>query len=102
MRTKKGFIMSCKPRVEKVVETASDAFEVRDLIKQHAPDLVTIDINMSKIDGVSFLRNLMRLHHGQPVEELSANIVLRNRHKPSVDILFRSVHNTVSANFFKF
>lgn len=51
-------------RVEdfKVIATASDAFEARDLIKQHEPDLVTIDINMPKMDGVTFLRNLMRLH----------------------------------------
>lgn len=46
----------------KVIATASDAFEARDLIKQHEPDLVTIDINMPKMDGVTFLRNLMRLH----------------------------------------
>jgi two-component system, chemotaxis family, protein-glutamate methylesterase/glutaminase len=45
-----------------VVDTASDAFEARDLIKKHEPDLVTIDINMPKMDGVTFLRNLMRLH----------------------------------------
>lgn len=45
-----------------VVDTASDAFEARELIKKHEPDLVTIDINMPKMDGVTFLRNLMRLH----------------------------------------
>ncbi|MBV5322014.1 MAG: chemotaxis-specific protein-glutamate methyltransferase CheB [Sulfuricurvum sp.] len=45
-----------------VVATASDAFEARDLIKQHEPDMVTVDINMPKMDGVAFLRNLMRLH----------------------------------------
>jgi two-component system chemotaxis response regulator CheB len=45
-----------------VVATASDAFEARDLIKKYKPDLVTIDINMPKMDGVTFLRNLMRLH----------------------------------------
>lgn len=45
-----------------VVATASDAFEARDLIKKYNPDLVTIDINMPKMDGVTFLRNLMRLH----------------------------------------
>ncbi|MFA6138879.1 MAG: chemotaxis-specific protein-glutamate methyltransferase CheB [Sulfurimonas sp.] len=45
-----------------VVATASDAFEARELIKLHEPDLVTIDINMPKMDGVTFLRNLMRLH----------------------------------------
>jgi len=45
-----------------VVDTAVDAFEAREKIKQLEPDLVTIDINMPKMDGVTFLRNLMRLH----------------------------------------
>lgn len=45
-----------------VIATASDAFEARELIKKHEPDLVTIDINMPKMDGVTFLKNLMRLH----------------------------------------
>ncbi len=46
----------------KVIAVASDAFEGRDKIKQFNPDLVTIDINMPKMDGVAFLKNLMRLH----------------------------------------
>ena len=45
-----------------VVDTAVDAFEAREKIKQLEPDLVTIDINMPKMDGVTFLRNLMKLH----------------------------------------
>jgi len=45
-----------------VVDTAIDAFEAREKIKILEPDLVTIDINMPKMDGVTFLRNLMRLH----------------------------------------
>lgn len=45
-----------------VVDTAADAFEAREKIKMLEPDLVTIDINMPKMDGVTFLRNLMRLH----------------------------------------
>lgn len=44
-----------------VVATACDAYEARDLIKKYEPDLVTIDINMPGMDGVTFLRNLMRL-----------------------------------------
>ena len=45
-----------------VVDTAADAFDAREKIKLLEPDLVTIDINMPKMDGVTFLRNLMRLH----------------------------------------
>jgi two-component system chemotaxis response regulator CheB len=45
-----------------VVDTAVDAYEAREKIKQLEPDLVTIDINMPKMNGVTFLRNLMRLH----------------------------------------
>lgn len=46
----------------RVVYTASDAYEAREKIKYYEPDLVTIDINMPKMDGITFLRNLNRLH----------------------------------------
>ncbi|PLY11372.1 MAG: chemotaxis response regulator protein-glutamate methylesterase [Arcobacter sp.] len=45
-----------------VIDEAVDAFDAREKIKKYEPDLVTIDINMPKMDGVTFLRNLMRLH----------------------------------------
>ncbi|WP_122893032.1 chemotaxis-specific protein-glutamate methyltransferase CheB [Arcobacter peruensis] len=45
-----------------VISMAVDAYDAREKIKQYEPDLVTIDINMPKMDGVTFLRNLMRLH----------------------------------------
>ena len=45
-----------------VVAEAVDAFDAREKIKQYEPDVVTIDINMPRMDGVTFLRNLMRLH----------------------------------------
>jgi len=45
-----------------VIAMAVDAYDAREKIKQYEPDLVTIDINMPKMDGVTFLRNLMRLH----------------------------------------
>ena len=45
-----------------VVAVANDAYEAREKIKEFEPDLVTIDLNMPKMDGVTFLRNLMRLH----------------------------------------
>lgn len=45
-----------------VVGTAADPFEARDKIKALNPDVLTLDIEMPKMDGVSFLKNLMRLH----------------------------------------
>ena len=45
-----------------VICEAMDAYDAREKIKLYEPDLVTIDINMPKMDGVDFLRNLMRLH----------------------------------------
>jgi two-component system, chemotaxis family, protein-glutamate methylesterase/glutaminase len=44
-----------------VVGTASDAYMARDKIKQFDPDVLTLDVEMPKMDGVTFLRNLMRL-----------------------------------------
>lgn len=45
-----------------VVGTAEDPFDAREKIKQLNPDVITLDIEMPKMDGVTFLRNLMRLH----------------------------------------
>lgn len=44
-----------------VVGAASDALEARELIKQLSPDVVTLDIEMPKMDGLSFLEKIMTL-----------------------------------------
>ncbi len=44
-----------------VVGTATDAYMAREKIKQLNPDVLTLDVEMPKMDGVTFLRNLMRL-----------------------------------------
>jgi two-component system chemotaxis response regulator CheB len=49
-----------EPSIE-VVGTASDPYIARDKIKQLNPDVVTLDIEMPKMDGITFLKNLMRL-----------------------------------------
>jgi len=48
-------------RAIQVVGTASDAYMARDKIKELNPDVLTLDVEMPKMDGVTFLRNLMRL-----------------------------------------
>lgn len=45
-----------------VVGFALDPFEARDKIKALNPDVLTLDVEMPKMDGVTFLKNLMRLH----------------------------------------
>ena len=45
-----------------VVGAAADPYIARDKIKQLKPDVITLDVEMPKMDGVTFLRNLMRLH----------------------------------------
>lgn len=44
-----------------VVAAAADAAEARQLIKTLDPDVVTLDIEMPKMDGLSFLEKIMAL-----------------------------------------
>jgi len=44
-----------------VVGAARDPIDAREKIKQLNPDVLTLDIEMPKMDGVTFLKNLMRL-----------------------------------------
>ena len=45
-----------------VVGAASDPFVAREKIKQLKPDVLTLDVEMPRMDGLTFLENLMRLH----------------------------------------
>ncbi len=53
-------ILGADPRFE-VVDTAKDPYVAREKIKQLNPDVLTLDVEMPRMDGVTFLRNLMRL-----------------------------------------
>ncbi|HET7810316.1 MAG TPA: chemotaxis response regulator protein-glutamate methylesterase [Steroidobacteraceae bacterium] len=44
-----------------VVGTASDPFMARERIKELNPDVLTLDVEMPRMDGLTFLANLMRL-----------------------------------------
>ncbi len=45
-----------------VVGTAADPLIAREKIKQLNPDVLTLDVEMPRMDGLTFLENLMRLH----------------------------------------
>jgi two-component system chemotaxis response regulator CheB len=53
-------VLSSDPAIE-VVATAGDAHIAREKIKKFNPDVLTLDVEMPKMDGLTFLANLMRL-----------------------------------------
>ncbi|WP_459618372.1 protein-glutamate methylesterase/protein-glutamine glutaminase [Bordetella sp. 2513F-2] len=53
-------IINGHPDME-VVATAPDPLVARELIKQHNPDVLTLDVEMPRMDGLEFLEKLMRL-----------------------------------------
>src|ERR1700691_4259359 len=60
VRTLLTRILGTDPTLE-VVGTAPDAFVAREKIKLLNPDVLTLDVEMPRMDGLQFLRNLMRL-----------------------------------------
>lgn len=53
-------IINSQPDME-TVATAPDPYVARDLIKKFNPDVLTLDIEMPKMDGIDFLERIMRL-----------------------------------------
>jgi two-component system chemotaxis response regulator CheB len=52
-------ILAAQPDIE-VVGAAADAFEARDMIRTLNPDVITLDVEMPKMNGLEFLDKLMR------------------------------------------
>ena len=94
-----------------VVGTAPDPFIARDRIKALDPDVLTLDVEMPRMDGLVFLEKLMRLHPMPVVmisslTEKSSDITLRALElgafdyvtKPTIDIskgLHESCHEII-------
>ena len=53
-------LLAHSERIE-VVGEAGDPYEARDLIRSLNPDVITLDVVMPRMDGLSFLEKLMRL-----------------------------------------
>jgi len=53
-------ILTSDPGIE-VIGTAPDPYAARERIKALNPDVLTLDVEMPLMDGLAFLRNLMRL-----------------------------------------
>ena len=59
-----------RPGIE-IVGTAPDPYVARDKIVALEPDVLTLDVEMPRMDGITFLRKLMK-YHPMPVIVLSS------------------------------
>ena len=60
MRGLLSSLLSEDPDIE-VVDAAPDPLVAREMIKAHNPDVVTLDVEMPRMDGLTFLRKIMTL-----------------------------------------
>jgi two-component system chemotaxis response regulator CheB len=54
-------VLSTDPLIE-VIATASDPFVAAERIAEQVPDVITLDIEMPRMDGLTFLRKIMTQH----------------------------------------
>ncbi|BFI97046.1 MAG: chemotaxis response regulator protein-glutamate methylesterase [Rhodanobacter sp.] len=95
-------MLASDPEIE-VVGTAPDPLIARDKIKQLNPDVLTLDVEMPRMDGLTFLENLMRLRP-MPVVMVStlttagADVTLRALELGAVDF-YAKPNADLAANF---
>ena len=92
-------ILDAAPEL-KVVGTAADAYEARKMIKMLDPDVITLDVEMPRMDGITFLGNLMRLRPLPVVmvsslTEKGAEITLRALELGAVDFVAKPNSDTI-------
>ena len=54
-------ILNSDPRIE-VMATASDPFVAAERLQHEVPDVITLDVEMPRMDGITFLQRLMTQH----------------------------------------
>ncbi|MBJ6749665.1 protein-glutamate methylesterase/protein-glutamine glutaminase [Geomonas anaerohicana] len=54
-------ILSSDPQIE-VMSTAGDPFIAAERIRQEVPDVITLDVEMPRMDGITFLHKIMSQH----------------------------------------
>ena len=54
-------VLSSDPEIE-VIGTASDPFVAAERMREQVPDVITLDIEMPRMDGLTFLQKIMAQH----------------------------------------
>lgn len=68
----------------KVIATARDGVDALEKIKEHKPDIVTLDIEMPRMDGLTCLRRIMAEH---PLPVLMVSSLTHEGAKATLDAL---------------
>lgn len=76
-------ILSSDPMIE-VVGSASDAYIARDKIVELRPDVICLDVEMPRMDGITFLKRLM---HYMPVPVIMVSSLTQNGAKTTLEAL---------------
>lgn len=76
-------ILESDPEIE-VVATASDAYVARDKIVELKPDVVCLDVEMPRMDGITFLKRLM---HYMPVPVIMVSSLTQNGARTTLEAL---------------
>jgi len=84
-------MLATSPDIE-VVGVAQDPYIAREKIKQLSPDVLTLDVEMPRMDGLTFLKNLMRLRPMPVVmvsslTEQGADVTLRALEMGAIDFV---------------
>jgi two-component system chemotaxis response regulator CheB len=100
MRQLLSTLLSADPEIE-VVGTAPDPHVARERIKTLHPDVITLDVEMPLMDGVTFLRKIMALRP-MPVVMIStltqagAEVTLEALEIGAVDFVAKPTHDVVN------
>lgn len=75
-----------------LIGAAADAYAAKDLVNQYRPDVITLDVEMPKVDGLTFLEKLMKARPTAVImisslTEQGADVTLRALELGAVDYL---------------
>ena len=90
-----------------LIGTASDAFKAAEFIEKNVPDVITLDVEMPGMDGLTFLDKLMRQY---PIPVIIVSSITRGNkelcmdafHKGAIDIINKPDTLKSNENLFDF
>ncbi len=76
-------ILSSDPEIE-VMGTASDPYVAAKKMREEAPDVITLDVEMPRMDGVTFLQKIMNQH---PIPVVICSSLAVNRSETTMKVM---------------